>query len=184
MQGHFAAENGHAKLSTALIELGANLEAKDNEGCTALHFAAGYGHVETVIALIKLGAILEAKDNEGCTALHFAVLNRHAETVKALIIGGANLEAKNNYEWTALQIAVLKGHTETVEILALFLLLHALHYPANNNGPEIIKILAQTLIQCSENLERKFIAGWTALHYAAYIGQTETVEALLKVVLI
>jgi ankyrin repeat protein len=51
------------------VELGADLEAKDNYGITALHFAAGNGHVDVVGYLIRKGANVEAKNVFGSTTL-------------------------------------------------------------------------------------------------------------------
>ena len=111
------------KFVKALIERGANLEAKDNNyGWTSSSPCRLNGQTETVKTLIAAKANLEVTDDNGWTALHIAAQNGHSETVKilakALIELEANLDAKNNNGWTALHFAAEKGHTEIVEILA------------------------------------------------------------------
>ena len=137
---------------TILIESGAKLEAKDNNGSTAIHIAAYYGQTEIVKALIDLGAKLEATIRSKNTALHFAALKGHTETVKALIERGAKLEATTRVKSTALHYAALKGHTETVK----------------------------ALIAAKANLEAKDNKGATALLCAAFCGHIETVKALIE----
>lgn len=48
-----ACKGGNAKLTSLLIDVGANLEMKDEDGETPLYFAARNGHVDCVEALLK-----------------------------------------------------------------------------------------------------------------------------------
>jgi ankyrin repeat protein len=57
---------------TSLIERGANVNAKDEEGATPLMIAAGMGRVEMVKLLLSKGADVNARDNSGVTALGWA----------------------------------------------------------------------------------------------------------------
>ena len=66
---HWAVDNDHYTLAHLLLGMGANVEAKDDRGETALHGAATYGHESVVRILIEKGANLEAKTNVGKTAL-------------------------------------------------------------------------------------------------------------------
>ena len=52
-----------------LIEKGANIEAKDQDGLSALHWASEYGHLEIVKHLLEKGANPGAKDKEGLSPL-------------------------------------------------------------------------------------------------------------------
>ena len=51
----FAAERGHTETVKALLKAGANLNAKDKEGKTALKYAKENSHTETVQLLKKAG---------------------------------------------------------------------------------------------------------------------------------
>jgi len=60
-----------------LVELGADRDAKSNDGSTALHRAAFLGHEAVVRLLVELGADRDAKSNDGWTALHRAASRGH-----------------------------------------------------------------------------------------------------------
>ena len=64
-----AAINGDIKKVRELIENGADVDAKNNDGKTALHKAALRGNVDVVKVLIENRADVVAKDECGKTAL-------------------------------------------------------------------------------------------------------------------
>jgi ankyrin repeat protein len=76
-----------------LIEAGADVNAKDNNGSTPLFFCALKGHVEVARALIEAGADVNAKvDNgdNGVTPLYVCAQEGHPEVARALIKAGSN----------------------------------------------------------------------------------------------
>jgi ankyrin repeat protein len=58
-----------------LVTKGADVNAKDKNGQTALINVVYKGHNDAVKMLLDAGAIFDAQDLEGRTALHFAALN-------------------------------------------------------------------------------------------------------------
>jgi len=100
-----------------LIEKGANIHEKDNDGMTPLHFASQNGHTETATMLMETGADIYEKYKNGSTAIHFASQNGHTETAMMLMEKGANIHEKNNDGRTPLHFASDKGHTETAMML-------------------------------------------------------------------
>ena len=79
-----AALEGSAETVTALLERGADVNARDNDGYTALIWAAFNGHAEIVTALLERGADVDARNNDGDTALMWAAHNGHAEIATLL----------------------------------------------------------------------------------------------------
>jgi ankyrin repeat protein len=66
------------------VEQGADVEARGEDGWTALHRAARYGHEAVVRLLVEQGADVEAWDRDGWTALYHAVENGHEAVVRLL----------------------------------------------------------------------------------------------------
>ena len=67
-----------------LIENGADVNAKDQYGITALMEASRNGHDDIVKRLIDNGADVDARDNESWSALLRASLAGHAEIQEIL----------------------------------------------------------------------------------------------------
>ena len=146
-----AMREGNTDTVKLLLELGADINAKNNYGWTALIYAARWGNTDTVKLLLELGADINAKNNYGWTALIYAARWGNTDTVKLLLELGADINAKNNYRWTALIYAARWGKTEIVKLL----------------------------LDRKANIEAKDNHGWTALMIAARWGKTEIVKLLL-----
>src|SRR6266700_333061 len=77
----------------ALLQSGADVNAPDESGMTALMVAAFGGYVEPLRALLTAKADANAKDNQARTALMAAVTNGDSAVVQALIGAGADVAA-------------------------------------------------------------------------------------------
>lgn len=81
-----AVRKGDAALVTALLDKGADVNAKFRYGTTALFKAAERGHTEVVKLLIARGADVTVKDTfYGATAMTWALQNKHAGAVGAIL---------------------------------------------------------------------------------------------------
>lgn len=69
----------------AALAAGANANARDARGWSALMHAANKGYVLMVAALLKAGASVNLRAPDGATALFVAALHRHSEIVAALM---------------------------------------------------------------------------------------------------
>ena len=100
-----------------LLKKGADLEAKDGGGRTALIIAADWVKLDVVKCLAEHGADLDVKDGVGRTALTKAVIWGQLDVIKCLVELGADLEAKDGNGRTALMMAARFGYIKGVKYL-------------------------------------------------------------------
>ena len=62
----------YAGEARSLLAKGADPNAPDRAGRTAVHGAASIGAIETITALLRAGCAPNRRDEDGNTALHFA----------------------------------------------------------------------------------------------------------------
>lgn len=72
-----------------LLDKGANVNATDDKGVTALMLASRNGRHEIVKDLVERGAEINFKDKDGVTALMLASRGGHREVKKLLQRAGA-----------------------------------------------------------------------------------------------
>lgn len=82
-------KRGNHDSMAQLLRLGANVNAKNRQGRTALIDAARRGDVETAQWLIRRGASVNAKDMYDGTALLYASREGHRDMVNLLVLNGA-----------------------------------------------------------------------------------------------
>ena len=127
---HYASKEGHVEIVEILLDNDANVNAKNNDGQTALILASIYGHKDTVDMLLKKGkADVKAKDKWGRTALVWACQNsynnrdedsitKRVNIVKNLLTYGSDVTQKvEPFDITLLQRAKDLDQTETITVL-------------------------------------------------------------------
>ena len=105
---HIAASFGSVECVNILIEKGANINAKDNAGCSPLHsvlFDQTENTLECIKILIKNGADVNAREQYNCTSLHLAAEGYDPECLDILINNGADINARDIYGRTPLMRA-------------------------------------------------------------------------------
>jgi len=88
---------GSLAISFALLDAGADPNARDEKGKTALHFAAEKGDIENVQHLLQNKSDPDIEDDEGNMPLHIAASRGNVSVFKALIDGGAPLYQPPEY---------------------------------------------------------------------------------------
>jgi ankyrin repeat protein len=89
-----AAARGDVAALRALLDEGADVDARDRHGNTALMIAAHKNHLEAVRALAAAGADLDRTAKYGLSALMLAIIAGNDEVAMALIGLGANTELR------------------------------------------------------------------------------------------
>ncbi len=84
-----AAEKDAPVILKAILDAGANVNAKNNVGETTLMYAAKKGNIELVQVLLNKSANVNAKDNNGWTALMYAAFMGNRKTARLLKKSGA-----------------------------------------------------------------------------------------------
>jgi len=117
-----AVEAGDLPRAQALLAAGADCDARNAEGATALMLAAHVGRLDVVHALIEAGADVNATDERGWGPMTKAVYNPDldrgfADVVETLIQAGAGIETPITYGIRPLMLAAGYGETAVVETL-------------------------------------------------------------------
>ncbi len=133
-----------------LLKKGADVNASDKYGQTALYWAATLGKLDVVKCLAECGSDVEAKDGDGRTALMKLASWGKLDVVKCLVEFGADVEAKDKNGRTALTHA------------ASYVFLNVVMY----------------LVEQGADLEAKDKDGRTALDIARMWGKTDCVKFL------
>ncbi len=147
-----AAMRGDADAVRALIREGADVNAAQGDGMTALHWAAEKGDVELAQLLVTAGASLTTTTRHGAyTPLHVAARAGRGAAVQALLDAGANPNGVTATGATALHQAAGAGSVEAVEaLIAKGATVDAkesaweqtpLLFAASYNRPDVIKAL-------------------------------------------
>jgi ankyrin repeat protein len=114
----------YARIAKLLLENGASIDARDQDGSTPLIAAAAYGEDDVVKLLLARGADIEAANGAGVTALIAASCNCPIidmadtyDSVRTLLEKGANIEARDRRGFTALMAAADWGRERQVRLL-------------------------------------------------------------------
>ncbi|WP_238655387.1 ankyrin repeat domain-containing protein [Paenibacillus piscarius] len=152
-----AAERGDTAEVLRLLEDGADIQAQDESGRTAVVAAAYGNHAGTVEALIAQGADINIRDRMLNNVLLYAGASGYLDIVKMAVEAGADTTLTNRYGGTALIPAADRGHVEVVKYL---------------------------LVHSDVDIDHINNLGWTALLEAVILGDGgERHQAIVKLLL-
>ncbi|MFY9259905.1 MAG: ankyrin repeat domain-containing protein [Gallionella sp.] len=118
-----AAGRGNIKVTNYLLAQGADPNATDQAGFTALYSAASSDYsVPTAETLLRHGANPNAKNMHGSTALHQAASQCAVKAIELLLANKADVNAADNQGYTPLHRAISYGKNDTRKIAVEILL--------------------------------------------------------------
>lgn len=100
-----------------LLNAGANIDAQDANGSTALHHAVETDALPIVQTLVVRKARLDVKNSSGKTPLHWAAYDGHEAVAQFLIEHGSDTNAADDGGGTPLFDAILQSHDRIVALL-------------------------------------------------------------------
>jgi ankyrin repeat protein len=162
-----------------------NINAKTEDGYTALHLAVGNKNVAMVTKLIDRRARIDETCYNGNTALHISIENGGTNIAKLLMERGANVHVQNKDKDTPLHLAAHAGSVELVyALLKRGVDVHAqnmkkntpLHLAVHARSIEIVYALLKRGVDVHAQNTKKN----TPLHLAMGARSVEIVYALLK----
>jgi ankyrin repeat protein len=180
-----AAEQRDKTSVSKLLKTGADVNAAQVDGTTALHWATYNDDAETVALLVRAGANVNALNRYGVPPLAQACINGNAAIVKLLLDAGADPNAKMKGGETVLMLAARSGNVEAVKgLLARDATTNArerlgqtaLMWAAAEGHTEVVR----ALIDAGADINAKIDSGFTPFFFAVREGHLDTVRVLLK----
>uniref|UniRef100_A0A182J872 ANK_REP_REGION domain-containing protein n=1 Tax=Anopheles atroparvus TaxID=41427 RepID=A0A182J872_ANOAO len=163
-----------------LVQKGADVNRKDNEGWTPLHATASCGFLSIARYLIENGADLAAINTDGELAVDLASSDAMEDLIQHhLDEQGIDCEEARGAEerimlsdakkWLRTDSTDCdKAHPKTGAT--------AIHVAAAKGYISVLKLL----LEGRGDIDRQDVDGWTPLHAAAYWGQKEATQLLLN----
>mmetsp|Transcript_27649 Transcript_27649/g.87653 ORF Transcript_27649/g.87653 Transcript_27649/m.87653 type:complete len:714 (-) Transcript_27649:107-2248(-) len=175
-----------------LLQKGSDVNARDEQGRTALHFAAYAGNLGGIEALLGAGADVDALSDDLDSPLHYAAMCNQVNAMEALLEAGADVQLKNMDDRSPLFVSILSAEASNaaLRILSLLKLQGAdvnevdtagetgLHLCARAGYPHLIGV--QSGLGANANV-RRTSDGRTPIHTAASVTapDPEALRALL-----
>jgi ankyrin repeat protein len=183
-----AARKQDSKSVRALLSQKADVHTRSSDGSTALLWAAHWSDLETADLLLNAGADANAANDFDMTPLLQACTNGNARLVRSLLKWGAKPNTAIATGETPLMTCAKTGSADAVRIL--------IEYGADVNAKEpgqnqtaLMWAAAErhsdvvgALIGANADVKAATKQGFTPIHFAARVGDLESVKLLLAAV--
>lgn len=172
---HWAAYWDDATAADLLIKAGANVNVANDLGATPLWLAAENGSATMTSRLLAAGANPNVALLSGETPLMAAARAGNVPVVRQLLAKGADVNAREHeYNQTALMWAAAQKHSAVVEALL------ESHADVNIRARSYVQTVKFTPEQGSKNVYDIQQGGYTAILFAARVGDLESTKLLLE----
>jgi ankyrin repeat protein len=152
-----AAQARDAGAVRALLKGGADANAAQGDGMTALHWSAQQGDAELTQVLLAAGANVRATTRlGGYTPLHLAAEGGHSSVVAALVAAGGSATRPTATGATGVMLAARAGRVEVMQRLV--------EAGADVNARE--STYGQTALMLAAGLDRAAVVRWLLAHGA------------------
>jgi uncharacterized protein len=180
-----AASNQDAKAVRSLLSQKAGVNARSSDGSTALLWLAHWNDVDTADLLLRAGADANTANDFRMTPLSQACTNGSAEFVRLLLKSGANSNLAIATGETPLMTCAKTGSADAVRLLVESGAAVNATEPAQNQtalmwaAAERHANVVSALIAAHADLKAHTKDGFTAIHFAARVGDLESVQLFL-----
>ena len=162
-----------------------DVNARSNDGSTALLWTAHWNDVDTAGLLVRAGADANLSNDFRVTPLSLACTNGSARFVELLLKAGANPNTSIATGETPLMTCAASGSAGAVRLLLLRGADVNAKEPAQNQdalmwaAAERHANVVRMLVEAGADLRARTRKGFTALHFAAREGDLESTRTLL-----
>lgn len=185
---HMACGRGHEDTVCALLQEGADRDARTAQGFTALHCASGRGGLGSVKVLLRAGADanVQSGGRQKRCPLHAAAVLGDKAVTEELLRWGASVDVPDSEGVTSLHIASAVDNAEVVrcligggastEVMQAGTLNTPLHLAAFQGSQSALV----ALLEAGANLSMRNVNGESPLHHACMMMDLAVVETLLR----
>ena len=169
----------------ALLNQKTDVNARASDGSTALLWLAHWNNFDTADLLLRAGADANLANDFRMTPLSEACTNASAALVRLLLKSGANPNTAIATGETPLMTSAKTGNADAVRMLIEYGAAVNVKEPSQNQTalmwaaaerhPDMVK----ALIESHADLQAHTKQGFTPLHFAARVGDLESVKLLL-----
>jgi ankyrin repeat protein len=192
-----AVKAGDRAAVAALLKKGADVNAAEGDGATALHWAVQLEDLESAVALVRAGANVNLANDLGATPLTVAASNGSARAVTLLLEAGADPNKAAAGRESPLMLAAWTGSADAVRaLLDAGAAIDAreperqqtaLMWAASHRHPSVVRLLVsrgadvhlKTAVASAAGRRTRDGVGYTALMFAARSGDIESARVLL-----
>ncbi|VDC06695.1 unnamed protein product [Peniophora sp. CBMAI 1063] len=183
-----AAENGHYKVASGILDAGLDVNSCDVSGFTALHLACWNGHARVAELLLQRGASVDAATLDDVTPFACALMSMQPDVLDLLLDHKAIVNASEALQAVALHIAIIMSNADVAQMLVglgidinrpLCKIFSAT--PLDTAVRQVNYQLVEMLLQHNADVNVRSNAGLTPLELAAQSGQEDIFELLFAV---